>query len=161
MPRMSANKEDLTGGPPLPEGMYDVILKGFNPMKSKKGDSVNLNPDIRVINHAQFNDRKVFVSMNTNAAFMWAEICHAFGCPLVENGESVDIPGDFAGSEDISNIPPKGKIPWTYNGPLLNQQGKLILVQVVRDGKTQNDVKQYVCRVAGCGEKHSDNLIKA
>jgi hypothetical protein len=160
MPRMSASKEELSGGPPIPDGLYHVVLKGFNPVKSKNGDSVNLNPDIRIINHPTLNDRKVFVSMNTNAPFMWAEITHCFGVPLAENGDSVDIPGSFDGPEDISGIAPKGKVPWTYSGPLLNQQGQLQIGQKEYQGKLSADVKQYICRVAGCAVKHSDNLIK-
>lgn len=155
MAKIGASKEDITGGPPLPEGMYDVQLKGFKPKMSKKRDSVNLNPDIRVINHPTQNDKKVFVSMNTNAPFMWHEICHAFGCPLEEDTEgNLSIPGDFSG--DIMAAPDKS----VYTGPLLNQQAKIYVIQREYNGKTQNDVKQYVCRVAGCSEKHNDNLAK-
>src|SRR5271170_8198758 len=141
MPRMSTSKEDLAGGPPIPDGLYQVILKGFNPKKSKNGDSVNLNPDIRICNHPTLNDRKIFVSMNTNAPFMWPEITHCFGCALVQNGESLDIPGTFDGPEDISSIPAGGKVPWNYSGPLLNQQGQLQTGPKEYQGKISSDVK--------------------
>jgi hypothetical protein len=167
MPRMSASKEEVSGQQELlPVGPYEVILKGFNPVVSKKGDSINLNPDIRVINHPTLNDKKIFVSMNTNAPFMWAEICHAFGCPLEDDGSGeLSIPGAFDGVDFASALAlgPKKRVPWQYNGPLLNQQGRLLLGQVIRDGssKPQNDVQQYICRVSGCETKHSDNLIKS
>jgi hypothetical protein len=165
MARMSASKEEVSGQQELlPEGMYDVILKGFTPFTSKKGDSVNLNPDVRIVNHPTLNDKKIFISMNTNAPFMWAEVCHCFGCPLEEVGEEMTVPGQFDGPEydAVLKLGAKKKVPWVYHGPLLNQQGKLILGHVIREGSTkpQNDVRQYICRVSGCEVKHSDNLIK-
>jgi hypothetical protein len=156
MPKMVASKEDLQGQPAIPEGLYDVQLRGFKPAKSKDGKSTNLNPDIRVINHPTLNDRRIFVSMNTNAVWLWTEICHCFGCPLEEDTASGEfsIPGSFDGPE---TDPAK----WVYTGPLLQQQGKLYAIQREYKGRIQNDVKQYVCRVAGCQEKHNDNLVKA
>lgn len=156
MARITVSKEEVQGFPPVPEGLYDVQLRGFKPKKAKKGGSTNLNPDVRIINHPTLNDRRIWVSMNTNAPFMWHEICHAFGCPLEDDGDgNVSIPGEFSG--DVM-IDPSSSV---YSGPLLNQQGKLYVVQVQRDSRLQNDVRHYVCRVSGCNEKHSDNLIKA
>lgn len=157
MPKMSASKEELQGQPAVPEGLYDVQLRGFKPKKSKDSKSTNLNPDIRIINHPTLNDKRIFVSMNTNAAWLWAEICHCFGCPLEEASDGsgeLSIPGSFDGPE---SDPSK----WVYTGPLLNQHGKLYVVQKDYQGKTNNDVKQYICRVQGCQEKHNDNLVKA
>ena len=163
--RMSASAEKVSGQQELlPEGLVSVILKGFNPHVSKKGDSINLNPDIRITNHPTLNDKKVFVSMNTNAPFMWAEICHCFGCPLEDDGQGEQsIPGAFDGPDFGAALQAgaKKKVAWVYNGPLLNQEGQLIIGQVTRDGKTQNDVKQFMCRVDGCETPHKDDLIRS
>lgn len=154
MPKMQASKEDLEGGKALPEGMYTIALRGFKPKTSKKKDSTNLNPDLRVTNHPTLNDEKVFYSLNTNAPWIWMELCHAFGCPLEDDGSgNVSIPGNFDGPE---NDPSK----WVYSGPLLNQEAQIKLVQKEYLGKMRNDIAMFVCRVAGCAEKHSDNLVK-
>jgi hypothetical protein len=150
MPKMSASKEEIKGQEALPEGMYQVALRGFKPKKSKAGDSVNLNPDLRVINHPTLNDKKIFLSLNSGAAFMWPEFTHMFGLPLEDDGSGeLTIPGDFTGPEaDPSK--------WVYSGPLLNQEGSLYLVIREYQGKNQNDVKQFVCRMPGCDHKHKE-----
>jgi hypothetical protein len=98
---------------------------------------------------------------------MWTEFCHCFGCPLENDGDGDDsIPGQFEGIDFQAalKLGSKKAVPWVYNGPLLNQQGKLFLGQVIRDYKgksqTRNDVNQYICRVDGCEYQHKDNLLK-
>ena len=155
MPKLTANKEEINGLPPMGEGMVTVRLDGFDPKLAKKKDSVNLNPQMKIINHAEYNDRNVFENLNTKGKWVWKDFCHAFGVPLVEtpNG-AVEFPGNFDGPEED---PTK----WQYHGPLTGQQAQLYLIQGDNgSGGINNKVKYYVCKVPGCVEKHSDNLAK-
>lgn len=162
MPKLTASSEEIKGLPPMKEGMVMVRLDGFKPKLSNKKDSVNLNPQLKVINHAEYNDRVVFEYLNTKAKFMWKEFCHAFGVPLnqLPDGE-VEFPGEFDGPEDD---PTK----WDYRGPLLGQIAQLYLIQEpAKDkngnvtGGVRNAIKYYVCKLPGCTEKHSQNLIRS
>jgi hypothetical protein len=154
MPKLTASKEEVKGLPPMQEGLITVRLDSFTPKLSSKKDSVNLNPVMKVINHAEYNDRLVFENLNTKGKWVWKDFCHAFGVPLVEgtNGD-VEFPGDFDGPEDD---PTK----WQYRGPLVGQQAQIYLVQADNTkGGIANKIKYYVCKIAGCTEKHSSNLV--
>ena len=154
MPKLTASKEEVKGLPPMQEGLITVRLDSFTPKLSSKKDSVNLNPVMKVINHAEYNDRLVFENLNTKGKWVWKDFCHAFGVPLVEgtNGD-VEFPGDFDGPEDD---PTK----WQYRGPLVGQQAQIYLVQSDNTkGGIANKIKYYICKVAGCTEKHSSNLV--
>jgi len=154
MPKLTASKEEVKGLPPMQEGLITVRLDSFTPKLSSKKDSVNLNPVMKVINHAEYNDRLVFENLNTKGKWVWKDFCHAFGVPLVEgtNGD-VEFPGDFDGPEDD---PTK----WQYRGPLVGQQAQIYLVQADNTkGGIANKIKYYICKVAGCTEKHSSNLV--
>lgn len=153
MPRLTASKEEIKGLPLLPEGMYAVRLDGFKPKHSKDKQSINLNPQMKVINHADYNDRVVFDNLNTKAKWIWKDFCHAFGIPLGENSTGdIEFPGVFDGPEDN----PEG---WQYRGPLVGQTAQLYLVQADNGrGGVNNKIKYYQCAVGGCVEKHSTNL---
>jgi len=156
VPKLSASKEEIKGLPPIAEGLYAVRLDGFKPKLSKNRDSVNLNPQLKVINSPEFNDRIVFENLNTKAKWIWKDFCHAFGVPLKEepNGD-VEFPGDFNGPDDNPEA-------WAYSGPLTGQEGQVYLVQQDdTKGGTKNAIKFYVCKLgASCSEKHSSNLAK-
>jgi hypothetical protein len=155
MPKLTASKEEVKGLPPMNEGMLTVRLDGFKPALSKKKDSVNLNPQMKIINHPEYNDRNVFENLNTKGKWVWKDFCHAFGIPLIDSSDGgAEFPGDFDGPEDQPD-------KWQYRGPLLGQQAQIYLVQGDNgQGGINNKVKYYVCRVPGCSEKHSDNLAK-
>lgn len=155
MPKLRASSEELKGLSPLPEGMYTFRLDGFKPRLAKKGGSVNLNPQLKVINHADFNDRIVFENLNTKAKWVWKDFCHGFGVPLlVLPGGEVEFPGDFVGPEDNPES-------WNYVGPILGQHTQAYVVQVDdTKGGVRNAIKYYVCKIPGCQEKHSSNLAK-
>ena len=150
MPKLTASHEEIKGQPPMAEGLYTIKLKGFKPQLSRKKDSVNLNPEIVIINHAEHNDRRVFDSLNTKAKWAWKDFCGCFGVPCVEDASGgIEFPGEFAGPE---NDPEK----WQYVGPLLGQTGQAYLIQVQvldtngnpstdKQGNThRNQVKYYV-----------------
>jgi hypothetical protein len=157
MPKLTATKEELKGPPLLPEGLYTIRMAGFKPQFSKDKGSVNLTPQLKIINHPDYNDRSPgFENLNTKAKFLWQDFCHAFGVPLQENpanGE-LEFPGDFSGPD---NDPTK----WDYSGPLLGQVGQVYVVQADNTrGQDVNKIKFYVCKVPGCTERHSKDLAK-
>ncbi|MDR3392462.1 MAG: hypothetical protein P4L77_12095 [Sulfuriferula sp.] len=169
---MNFQKEQLTGAPPVPVGVYTLQLKGFKqkPAKIKEGqtesESMNLNPDVVIIGNAEYEGRKVFPGLNTKAPWIIVDFVHACGLTMEEvqnenaGTEKADftIPGVFVGSEDPSVKPED----WKYQGPLLNATMEVELAFTPATGgyKEKNEVRQYICKVPGCTEKHSTNLIR-
>jgi hypothetical protein len=154
VPRLTATKDEIKGLPPMAEGLVTLRLDGFKPKFSKDKGSVNLNPVLKVTNHSEYNDRVVFENLNTKGKWVWKDFCHAFGVPLVEVNGDYEFPGDFAGED---NNPES----WQYTGPLLGQLGQVYLVQADdTKGGIKNAVKFYSCKVPGCSEKHTANLVK-
>jgi hypothetical protein len=151
MPKLKASSEEVKGLPPMKEGMLTVRLDGFTPKLSKDKGSVNLNPTMKVINHAEYNDRAVFENLNTKGKWVWKDFCHAFGVPMIEANGDFEFPGDFDGPEED---PEK----WQYRGPLLGQVANLYIIQSSYNNQLNNKIKYYVCKVQGCVEKHSSNL---
>ena len=152
MPKLTASKDEVKGLPPMVEGMLTVRLDGFKPKHSKDKGSINLNPQMKVINHAEYNDRNVFENLNTKGKWVWKDFCHAFGVPLVEDGSGdFEFPGNWEGDMDKPES-------MTYEGPLTGQQAQLYIVQSDFEGRINNKIKYYVCKIPGCTEKHSNNL---
>ena len=154
MPRISMSKESLEGPkyPQIPDGLYEVRLDGFEPKISKKGNSTNLNPVLKIVNHPTLNDQRIFDNLNTQADWIIMAFCHAFGQPLVDKGNGeVDMPGEFIGPDD--NV-----TQWVYAGPLTGSVAKVILKQVSYNGKMSSKVNQWLCNVSGCQEKHPNDL---
>lgn len=155
--RLTASKEEIKGLPPMNEGMVTVRLDGFKPALAKNGQSVNLNPILKIINHAEYNDRPIFENLNTKGKWVWTDFCHAFGVPLTADGSGdFEFPGQWG-----DNVNESDPTTWQYSGPLLGQQAQLYLVQADNTkGSIKNAVKYYVCNIPGCVEKHSANLIR-
>ena len=154
MLKLTASKEEIKGLPAMTEGMVTLRLDGFEPKLSSKKTSVNLNPIMKVINHAEYNDRRVFENLNTLGKWVWPDFCHAFGIAMVEANGDFEFPGDWDGPE---SEPDK----WQYKGPLLGQQAQVYVVQVDdTKGGVRNAIKYYICKVQGCSSKHSANLAK-
>ena len=169
---MNFSKEQLTGAAPVPAGPYTLQLKGFKqkPAKIKEGqtesESMNLNPELVIINNTEYDGRRVFAGLNTKAAWIISDFVHACGLEMEEVQDefagtekaNLTIPGVFDGSDDPSVKPED----WKYQGPLLNKTLNVELAFIPAAGgfKEKNDVRQYICAVPGCQEKHSTNLIK-
>jgi hypothetical protein len=145
--RLTANKDEVKGMPPMTEGMVTVRLDGFKPKLSKDKGSINLNPTLKIINHAEYNDRNVFENLNTKGKWVWKDFCHAFGVPMVEDtAGDFEFPGSFG--ENVNEADPS---TWQYSGPLLGQQAQIYLVQGDNGkGGVANKVKYYVCKIPGC-----------
>ena len=157
MPKIRGSKEALEGKPPLPAGIFTFRLDGFKPKTSSKGTSVNLNPTLKVINHATLNDSRVFENLNSQATWVHQDFCHALGVEL-EGPDKTDLPGEFMGPQDKPE-------DWKYVGPLAGKTGQVELVTVPKKDKsgnvvagTQTAVKRYICAIPGCTVKHSESL---
>ena len=169
---MNFSKEQLEGAAPVPAGPYKLLFKGFKqkPAKVKEGqtasESLNLNPQFEIVENAEYEKRKVFAGLNTKAPWIIKDFVHACGLQMEEVQDEFagtekanhTIPGVFLGADD----PSKKVEDWEYQGPLLNKVIDVELAFVPAGGgfKEKNEVRQYVCAVPGCTEKHSTNLIK-
>jgi hypothetical protein len=140
MPRIGFSKEQIAGEKPVDPGKYQVQLVGFKPTLSNDKQSVNLNPDLRVINNANaaFNGKRIFHNLSEKAGWLHKEMCDGFGIDMVAEGGQFFLPGTF--QEDPSN--PTDCTKWRYQGPLL---GKVASVEVVEiAGTGQNANKKYI-----------------
>jgi hypothetical protein len=155
MPQIKMSKESLEGPPPIADGLVELRLEGFQPKKSKAGTSINLNPQLKIVNNAQYNGRQVFDNLNTGASWILEAFCHAFGIALEPDGNGgFAFPGGFF----PENEPDPEK--WTYSGPLLGLVGKAFLKQTEYNGRTNSRVDQWVCSAQGCTSKHPTGLAK-
>lgn len=159
MPQINVSKDQLKARPPVPAGIYDVRLDKFDPALSAKKDSVNLKPQMTVINHPTLNGRDVYEWLNSGAGFTHIDFCHAFGEKMRGEDDAASseagIPGEFIGPDDDPS-------KWSYVGPLLGKVGKIeiVLVPSFKDAtKTVSAIKRYFCAVPGCQHKHSESLV--
>ena len=156
MPRLGTTKESTKGGDPVGPGNYKVRFDGFEVKLSKKGDSHNLNPILKITGHPSLNDRRVYINLNTKAGWILVAFCHCFGLPMDDAGDDLNIPGEFkpnpADPDDTSK--------WMYTGPLTAKTGQLEIVEADNSkGGTKPAIKQFFCTVPNCQEKHPNNLL--
>lgn len=156
MAKIGFSKEELSGNV-IPEGLYELRLEGFEQALSKKGDSVNLNPILKVVNHQTLNGKRVFDNLNSGASWIIEAFCHAMGHPLVPNGSGGgDIPGEWPdnGQSDPEKWPP-------YVGPLQGMVGKALVKTTTYNGKESTKVDQWICALGtACNTKHPTGLAK-
>jgi hypothetical protein len=153
MARIGFSKEELSGNV-YPDGLYELRLEGFEPEKSRKGDSINLNPVLKIVNHPTLNNKRVFDNLNSSAAWIIESFSHAFGQALTPNPQGGgDMPGDFIGPDDDP-----GK--WQYQGPLTGAVAKAFLKTTQYNGKDNTKVDQWFCAVPNCQTKHAQGLAK-
>ena len=156
--RMGAPKDSLEARKVLPSGRYQVRLDGFKPKMSKlkpgKDQSINFNPDIKVINHSQFNGEKIYTPLNQQVGFILEAFSHCFGHPLEVVADSAVLPGGFIPGSDPNDIS-----KMTYQGPLQGATGELELgTNTGQNGKPQNYIKQFFCKIPGCKTSHPTEL---
>lgn len=171
IPKFGASKESLEGKKPVPNAVYQVKVDGFEPKLSSKGDSVNMNPVLKIVNHPEHNGARIFFNGNTKAPWILQDFSHCFGLPMEphptgENGaEEMHLPGgpaawkaDPTAPEDLSKM--------KYVGPLLGKVGKIEVLYVQNPGqKPRNEIKQFLCAIDGCATKypeinHTSDLLK-
>ena len=159
---MNFSTESLSGKPPVPDGWYQLRLSGFKQEASSKKDSINLNPQIEVINHSEYDGRKVFESMNTKGTWVIRDLVHACGLHMVEvqdgnqgtEAANWTMPGVWNKSDQFPEEPDK----WEYLGPLTNAVFTAELYTKDYQGRKSNKIRQFKCAVPGCTVKHSMNL---
>jgi hypothetical protein len=139
MPKITTTKEQLEGKPPLEVGIYDFRVDGFKPELTKDKQSVNLRPQLRVINHPTHNGDPIFEWLNSQAGFMHKDFCAALGLELTVNADGgATLPGEFLGPDDD---PTK----WQYVGPIVGRTGKLELALGDNGrGKMIPKIKRYI-----------------
>ena len=162
--QMNFSKEELSGAPPVPAAWYTVQFKQFRPKAAKNGESVSLNAELAIVSPVEYENRRIFVGMNTKMAFMWPDFVHAAGLEMEEVQDAdagtekanYTLPGVF---ENADTAPDKPET-WKYLGPLTNKTLEVELCETEYQGRKRNEVRQFKCAVAGCTDKHSTNLIK-
>jgi hypothetical protein len=165
MPVLTVSAETVEGQPTKEAGLYQVQLVGFKPKMSKRGDSINLNPQMKIVNNpvAEFNGNHVFDTLNTLFGSTVAAFHTCFGSPISKDpvtGQynymiSIDDPQDPNAQISASNIE-----RCNITSPLIGQVGALLLeveedkdystgqIRKNPDGTTKNKnvVKQYLAR---------------
>jgi len=155
MAKIVVPKEQLQGFKVIPAGVYELRLDGFKPKLTKdkpgKQQSVNLNPQLAVVNSADYNDQHLFENLNVGAWYLH-DFVHAFGLDMEEHEAGRKIPGEFNG-------PDNDPTQWTYVGPLLGRVAKVRVV-VKPNNKNQDTsyIDQWYCALPACQEKHSTRL---
>lgn len=154
MAKIQYSKEDLAGNV-YPDGPYELRLESFEPELSKKGDSTNLNPVLKIVNHPTLNGKRVFDNMNTGAPWIIEAIVHAFGHSLTPNASGGgDLPGEFNGPDDTPS-------EWEYVGPLTGSVARVMLKKTSYQGKDSSKVDQWFCALGpSCNTKHPQGLAK-
>lgn len=162
--QMDFEKKELKGIEPIPAGIYDVRLIGFEPKESKNGGSVNLNPIFSVVNNPEFEGRVlkyVFVGNSKIPSFL-QDMVHCFGMEMEEyTSDRPKIPGIW--DTDKAKFDVNKFETYVYSGPLLNKVGKIELIESEYQGKKNNKIRKFFCNVPQCAERfpditHSDNV---
>lgn len=162
MPRIHINRDQLEGLKNPPAGIYDFRLDGFKPRNAKKKEgkdqSVNLCPQLSIVNHPTLNGAPIFVWGNTAFGADMFDMCHALG--ILYDGEAngedeLHIPGEFQGPDDDPT-------QWSYLGPLVGQVGQVEIADTVdqRTNQPRTEVKKFFCKVPGCTANHRDSLLR-
>lgn len=158
--KMKLSKDQVEGMEILTPGQYEVRLMGFKPQFSKDKGSINLRPELIVVNNSDLVNRRVFDTLNSKA-FYFQDFSHAFGIPLETDGKEYWLAGEWDG--DKQKYKEDDPTTWVYKGPLLNRIAKIEVGIDNYQGKDQNKIIRYFCAISDCATKfpqikHSDNL---
>jgi hypothetical protein len=162
--KMNFNKEEVEGLKPVSPGIYNLLLIGFKPKKSKAGDSVNLNAQAKIIGNSEFENRMVFASLNTKIPGFIQDFVHSFGIEMEDqNGENPGIPGIFDG--DVAKFNEADPTTWAYRGPLTGQVAQWELGLRDYEGNPTQDIAKFICKVPQCAQRfpkvrHSKDMRK-
>jgi hypothetical protein len=158
MPKIGISTDQLEGLKNPPAGIYEFRLDGFKPAWAKekvgKERSVNLKPQLVVVNHPTLNDAPIMMWGNTAFGVDTFDLCHALGVQYDNEGsDNPQMPGEFQGPDDD----PK---QWQYIGPLVGQVGKVEIADTTdQHGKPTTGIKKFFCRVPGCTMPPRDSLL--
>lgn len=166
--KMGVSTEALEGKMPVPNGIYEVQLSGFEPKVSKNGDSINLNPILKIVNHPQHNGQRIFFNLNTKAPWIMQDLAHAFGFPMEEHptGDGGAMEAHLPGGPNAWQGNPDDISTMKYQGPMLGQVAKVEVIEEHKPNqRPRNNIKMFICAIPDCSTKypkvtHSTNLIK-
>lgn len=151
--------------PDMPKpGLVSVRLYGFKPKKSKAGDSVNFNAQMKIINHPENDGYPLYETLSAKAGFTMWDFAHGFGLELEDMGNGqYSIPGVWDG--DLVKFKEDDPTTWVYEGPLVGRDAQVEIAPDTYEGKTSMKIKRYICTVPDCDtrfpdNKHSTDLLK-
>lgn len=163
--QMDFSKESLKGLTPIPAGIYDLRLIGFEVKTAKNGQSANLNPIFTVINHPDFPDGRTLkyaFGANTKIPAFIQDMVHGLGFEMEDyDTDNPRIPGIW--DTDKAKFKADDYNTYLYSGPLINQVCKAEVIESEYQGKKNNKIKKFFCAVPDCAQRfpyitHSDNL---
>lgn len=152
--KMKFDADDLKGPEPVPPGLYDLRFEGFKPKPSKNTESpsVNLNAQFSIVNNAEFENRKVFMGLNSKIPNWIQDFVHALGLEMEDQlSDEPSIPGVW--DSDPATFNPKDYSTYKYAGPLTGQVGKFELGVREYQGKLSNEIRQCICAVPDCATR--------
>lgn len=162
------NNEKLQAPEPVPQAIYTLRLIGFNPKHSKDKESINFQPEFVIVAPGQpYDQRKLkfgFIA-NSKVPSLIQDMVHGTG--EVMDGDANDkdailrIPGFW--NADLSKFNPNDASTWVYQGPLLNKELQAELYVDDYNGKKNNKILRFICKVPECAKRfpkiqHSDNM---
>ena len=162
--QMDFTTEALQGIKPVPAGIYELRLVGFEPKTAKNGESANLNPIFAIVNNPEFDGRtlKYVFGANTKIPSFIQDMVHALGFEMEDYGtDHAKIPGIW--DTDKGKFVAGKYDTYTYSGPLVNQICRAEVIESEFNGKKNNKIKKFFCKVDKCAEnhpeiRHSDNV---
>lgn len=147
------------GGKTAPNGIYTLALKGFRPKMNKNQDGANFNAQMEVQENPEYDGVKVYETLSSKAGFTQLDFSHAFGLEIEDLGNGqYAIPGNWDG--DPEKFKEDDPSTWVYEGPLVGRTAKVELAIDTYMGKENSKVKQYICAIEGCKDKHSTDLLR-
>lgn len=161
--KMGFDKDSLTGKT-APNGIYTVRLSGFRPALSKNKDSVNFNPQLKIINHPEHDNIKVWETLNSKAGFTQWDFAHAFGVELEDQGNGqYTLPVTWDG--DPLKFKEDDPSTWVANSVLIGRDAQVELAIDTFEGKQSMKPRRYICAIDNCEtrfpeNKHSTDLLR-
>ena len=165
--KMSFDKTTLKRPEPVPNGIYELRLIGFEPVTASSGESTNLYPVFEFVAPGEKYDAKklkyAFVG-NSLVPQLLQDMTHALG-ELMEEDPDPNMPDSMPGIFDTDKLKfnPKDPSTWVYSGPLLNKTLKAELYMENCKGRDSNKVLRFFCAIPNCAERfpkiqHSENM---
>lgn len=161
MAKIGVSKDQLEGLKNPPAGIYEFRFDGFKPKLAKKKEgkdqSINMRPQLVVVNHPTLTGETIMDHGNTAFAAGLYDMCHALGVQYegeAQGSDNMNLPGEFLPQGETD--PEK----WQYVGPLVGQVGQVELGDKQgTDNKMRTQVKKFFCRVEGCQANHRESLL--
>lgn len=141
--KMGFSKDELKGQEPVPSGVYTVQFVGFRPKLAKSKDSINLNAEVKIIGHPDYENRRIFAGLNTKIAAWIQDFVLSFGIEMEDMaGDNPRIPGEFDG--DRAKFKEDDPTTWKYEGPLTGRTAQWEVGVKEYEGKLSNVPRMFI-----------------